>query len=138
LRVLLVDDSLLNVELFADVLEADGHTVVVERDGLAGRTRALSEPFDLILLDVQLPGMDGLSVCRDLRAAGISRPIVAVTASAMPEQIDRGLAAGFDAYLTKPLSPPALRSAVRGYEVRTEERGADAASSSAIGRPTDI
>ena len=115
MRVLLVDDNALNVELFSDVLEADGHDVVVERDGVAGRDRALAETFDLVILDIQLARMDGHEVCRSLRAAGITGPIVALTSSAMPEQVKRGTEAGFDEYLTKPISPQALRNAVRRY-----------------------
>jgi two-component system alkaline phosphatase synthesis response regulator PhoP len=115
LRLLLVDDNAMNVEFFADVLEGDGHELVIERDGPSGRERALREPFDLIILDIQLPGLDGMSLCRELRAAGISRPIVALSSAAMPEQIERGMAVGFDAYLTKPISPPALRAAVRRF-----------------------
>lgn len=115
MRILLVDDNALNVELFADSLESDDHEVVVERDGPSGRDRALRERFDLIVLDIQLPGMDGSTLCRGLRAAGVDRPIVALSSSAMPEQVGRGMAAGFDAYLTKPISPAALRAAVRRF-----------------------
>lgn len=115
MRVLVVDDNEMNVELFSDVLRSDGHEVVVERDGVGGRDRALGERFDLVILDIQMPRMDGHEVCRELRAAGISGPIVALTSSAMPEQVKRGAETGFDAYLTKPISPAALRSAVRQY-----------------------
>jgi len=115
LRILLVDDNALNLDLFSDILEGDGHEVVVERDGPRGRARALAEPFDLILLDVQLPGSDGITVCRDLRATGMERPIVALSSSALPEQVERGLAAGFDAYLTKPISPASFRAAIRRF-----------------------
>lgn len=113
MRVLLVDDNAMNIELFAASLESDGHEVIVERDGPSGRERALRETFDLVVLDIQLPGLDGYAVCRDLRAAGISGPIVALSSSAMAEQIERGRAAGFDDYLTKPISPNDLRAAVR-------------------------
>ncbi len=113
MRVLLVDDNALNVELFVDSLVADGHEVVVERDGVAGRDRALREPFDVVILDVQLPGMDGIAVCRALRIAGVHAPILALSSAAMADQVSRGLSAGFDAYLTKPISPKALREAVR-------------------------
>jgi DNA-binding response OmpR family regulator len=105
----------MNVELFSDVLESDGHEIVVERDGVAGRDRALAEKFDLVILDIQLPRMDGHEICRDLRAAGNTGPIVALTSSAMPDQVKRGTETGFDAYLTKPISPQALRKAVRAY-----------------------
>ena len=113
MRVLLVDDDRMNVELFVDSLAADGHEVTVERDGPAGRERALRESFDVLILDIQLPGMDGYAVCRDLRAAGVRSPILALSSAAMAENVSRGLAAGFDAYLTKPISPSALREAVR-------------------------
>jgi CheY-like chemotaxis protein len=113
MRVLLVDDNPMNVELFVASLTADGHEVAVECDGTAGRERALSEPFDVLILDIQLPGMDGNAVCRDLRAAGIRSPILALSSAAMADQVERGMASGFDRYLTKPISPAALRAAVR-------------------------
>lgn len=119
MRLLLVDDNAMNVELFVDILEGDGHHVSVERDGVSGRDRALRETFDLVVLDVQLPRLDGLSVCRELRGAGLTTPIVALSSSAMPDQIERGRNAGFDDYLTKPISPAALRDAVRRYAKTT-------------------
>lgn len=115
MRVLLVDDNAMNAELFTAVLETDGHEIVVERDGVDGRDRALAESFDLIILDIQMPRLGGHEVCRELRAAGNSGPIVALTSSAMPDQVKRGAETGFDAYLTKPISPAALRSAVREF-----------------------
>jgi DNA-binding response OmpR family regulator len=114
-RLLLVEDNAMNVELFTAALETDGHEVVVERDGRSGLARALAERFDLVILDVQLPGMDGVAVVRELRAADRRGPIVAVSSSAMADQVKRGLEAGFDAYLTKPISPAELRAAVRRY-----------------------
>ncbi|HEV2250943.1 MAG TPA: response regulator [Candidatus Limnocylindria bacterium] len=105
----------MNVELFVAALETDGHEVVVEYDGARAYARALAEPFDLLILDVQMPGMTGDAVCRALRKAGVVRPILAASALAMPEQIEHALAAGFDEYLTKPLSPLALRDAVRRH-----------------------
>jgi DNA-binding response OmpR family regulator len=113
MRVLLVDDNAMNVELFVDSLAADGHEVVVERDGIAGRDRALRERFDVVILDIQLPGIDGYSICTEMRAAGIRSPILALSSAAMADQVDRGRSVGFDRYLTKPISPSALREAVR-------------------------
>jgi len=115
LRILLVDDNSVNVELFRDVLESDGHAVTVERDGIAGQDRALAEPFDLFLLDIQLPGLDGYALCRALRASGVDRPIIAVSSAAMADDIRRGAEAGFDEYLTKPIAPVAIRAAVRRH-----------------------
>ena len=115
MRVLVVDDNAANVEYFVGALETAGHVVEVEVDGTAGRDRALREAFDLIILDIQLPGMSGDAVCRELRAAGLTSPIVALTSAAMPDQISRGTKAGFDAYLTKPISPAALRETARRF-----------------------
>ncbi|TME60349.1 MAG: response regulator, partial [Chloroflexi bacterium] len=76
----------MNVELFETALQTDGHEIVIERDGAAGEMRA-SDRFDLVLLDIQLPKMNGLDVCRSLRARGLRMPIVALSASVLPEEI---------------------------------------------------
>jgi CheY-like chemotaxis protein len=115
-RVLLAEDNPTNVELFVAALATDGHEVTVERDGLSARERALRETFDLIVLDIQMPLLDGYAVCGELRAAGVRGPIIALSASAMQSDIDHGRAIGFDAYLTKPIRPARLRAAVRGFE----------------------
>jgi CheY-like chemotaxis protein len=86
---------------------------VIERDGLAGQERASAEFFDLILLDIQLPTRDGLEVCRELRRRGVRTPIYALSASVLPEQVARTSAAGFDLFLSKPITPNDLRGAVR-------------------------
>jgi CheY-like chemotaxis protein len=112
LRILLVEDDPMNVELFVSALETDSYEVVVERDGVAGEQRA-SERFDLILLDIQLPKRSGLEVCRNLRARGLRGPIVALSASVLPEEVARTTSAGFDLFLSKPISPRDLRAAVR-------------------------
>jgi CheY-like chemotaxis protein len=112
LRILLVEDDPMNVELFESALGSDGHEVVIERDGPAGEQRA-SDAFDLILLDIQLPKKNGLEVCRSLRARGLRIPIVALSASVLPEEVARTTAAGFDVFLSKPISPRDLRAAVR-------------------------
>jgi CheY-like chemotaxis protein len=102
----------MNVDLFESALESDGHVVVTERDGAAGEQRA-SERFDLILLDIKLPKKNGLEVCRSLRARGLRIPIAALSASVLPEEIARTTAAGFDLFLSKPISPRDLRAAVQ-------------------------
>jgi CheY-like chemotaxis protein len=112
LRILLVEDDPMNVELFESALESDGHDVVTERDGVAGEERA-SEPFDLILLDIKLPKKSGLDVCRSLRARGLRIPVFALSASVLAEEVARTKAAGFDVFLSKPISPRDLREAVR-------------------------
>lgn len=115
MRILLVEDNELSRELFTDVLEGDGHDVAAACDGISGRELGLARVFDLILLDLHLPGTPGDQVCRDLRAHGVSAPIVAISASAMPEEIARAMPAGFTAYLTKPITPSGLREAIRRY-----------------------
>ncbi len=115
MNLLLVEDDPLNVEFFMEVLQRDGHTVTVERDGIAGRDRALAEVYDLVILDMQLPGMPGNLICQQIREAGIDRPVVALSASALPGQVHSGMSAGFNAYLTKPISPVDLRAAVREW-----------------------
>ena len=112
MRILLIEDDPMNVELFESALESDGHEIVTERDGAAGEQRA-SDRFDVILLDIQLPKKSGLEVCKSLRARGLRMPIVALSASVLPEEIARTKAAGFDIFLSKPISPRDLRNAVR-------------------------
>jgi CheY-like chemotaxis protein len=122
LRILLIEDDPMNVELFESTLEADGHEIVTERDGVAGEERA-TDTFDLILLDIQLPKKNGLDVCRSLRARGLRLPIVALSASVLPEEIARTKSAGFDLFLSKPISPRDLRNAVRRFGVTRPASG---------------
>jgi CheY-like chemotaxis protein len=112
MRILLVEDDPKNVELFQAALD-DEHEVIVERDGVAGQERALAEVFDLILLDIQLPERNGIEVCRQLRASGLHTPIAALSASVLPAEVARTEEAGFSRFLAKPISPLALRVAVR-------------------------
>jgi len=112
MRILLVEDDPKNVELFQAALE-DEYEVIVERDGVAGQQRALAEPFDLILLDIQLPKRSGIEVCRSLRASGLRMPIVALSASVLPDEVARTKDVNFSRFLSKPISPAALRAAVR-------------------------
>lgn len=116
MRLLLAEDNATNVELFLAALETDGHEVTVERDGLSARERALNETFDLIVLDIQMPRLDGYTLCAELRAAGIQGPIIALSALALPSDVARGTTAAFDAYLTKPIRPADLRAAVRRFQ----------------------
>jgi CheY-like chemotaxis protein len=116
MRILLVEDDPKNVELFQAALE-EHHEVVIERDGVAGRERAIAEPFDLILLDIQLPKMNGIDVCRSLRASGLRVPIVALSASVLPDEVARIKGAEFSRFLSKPISPPSLRAAVHDFDV---------------------
>lgn len=111
-RILVVDDNPLNLKLMRDILVFQGYDVVEARTGEDGVALARSSDPDLVLMDLQLPGIDGYEALRRLRAdLGIlDLPVVAVTAFAMEEDRQRALAAGFDAYLAKPISIRALPS----------------------------
>ena len=116
MRILLIEDDALNIELFEATLESDGHAVAVERDGIAGESRGRRESFDLILLDIKLPLRTGLDVCRSLRMAGLSTPIIALSASVLQAEVAYAIEAGFTQFLAKPVSPAALRIAVRAHD----------------------
>lgn len=115
MRILLIEDDSLNANFFRAVLEHDGHTVAHESSGILGQARAQAESFDLVLCDIDLPGQDGISICRRLRATGFVGKLVALTIHS--DEPDRALAreAGFDSFLSKPISPSALRAAVRAH-----------------------
>ena len=103
-RILIVDDDLLTAELEKDYLELSGFEVVIESNGKDGLEQALNGDFNLIILDIVLPGIDGFEICKRVRAAS-EIPILIV--SARNEDIDkiRGLGTGADDYVTKPFSP---------------------------------
>jgi CheY-like chemotaxis protein len=107
LRILVIEDNPTNLDLMTYLLKAFGHTVSAARAGEEGVRLALEEPFDLILCDIGLPGIDGLEVARRIRQApALARvPLIAVTASAMVGDREHVLAAGFDAYISKPITP---------------------------------
>jgi CheY-like chemotaxis protein len=108
--VLVVEDNALNRKLVRDVLGHAGYRVLEAGDAERGIELARAEAPDLILMDVQLPGIDGVEALRRLRGddATSSIPVAALTALAMKEDRARFLAAGFDGYLEKPVSVPAL------------------------------
>ena len=108
--VLVVEDNALNLKLVRDVLGHAGYRVLEAGDAERAIELARAEAPDLILMDVQLPGIDGVEALHRLRADAVtaSIPVVALTALAMKEDRARFLAAGFDGYLEKPVSVPAL------------------------------
>ncbi len=116
-RVLVIEDNALNLKLVRDVLQHAGYDVVEAATGELGVASAASEPPDLVLLDLQLPGIDGHETLRRLRSGVISDrvPVVAVTALAMAEDRDRAQRAGFDGYLEKPISPRSLPAQVERF-----------------------
>ena len=112
--VLVVEDNALNLKLVRDVLGHAGYRVLEAGDAERGIALAREEAPDLILMDVQLPGIDGVEALGRLRAdaSTASIPVVALTALAMKEDRERFLSAGFDGYLEKPVSVPDLSGQV--------------------------
>jgi len=115
--VLVVEDNALNRKLIRDVLEHAGFTVLIATSGEEGVDVATRGGLDLVLMDLQLPGIDGTEAMRRIRAHPRSRglPVVAVTAFAMPADREQGASAGFDGYIEKPISTRALPDVIRRY-----------------------
>ena len=112
-RILLVDDEQPIQTLLSFPLQRDGYEVVQASDGREALARFAEQTFDLVVLDVMLPKMDGLEVCKRLRAKGSTVPIIMLTAKS--EEIDKvlGLELGADDYITKPFSMREFRSRVK-------------------------
>ena len=113
-KILVIEDDEAIAELERDYLEMGGHSARIEADGRHGLTLALSDAYDLVLLDVMLPGMDGLEVCRTLRGAS-DIPILMVTARATDIDAVRALGLGADDYVRKPFSPGELVARVDAH-----------------------
>ncbi len=113
MRILLVEDDRDVAEYIRRELEEEGHAVSVCHDGGAGLRAAERVAFDIIVLDIMLPVMDGLQVTRRLRRQGVQTPILLLTARDSPEEIVRGLDSGADDYLTKPFSFDVLLARIR-------------------------
>ena len=96
-----------------DDLKLEGYEVEVVADGETAGRRAREKPFDLILLDVMLPGKDGFAVCRELRRTGLQTPIIMLTAKTREAEKVLGLELGADDYITKPFSPLELRARIK-------------------------
>jgi CheY-like chemotaxis protein len=118
MRILVIEDDRPTIELLERVLEDDGHAVVGERTGTSGRERAMAEPWDLIISDIGLPDMNGFTLARQLRHAGIDIPMIALSGFATDEDRKLGLGSGFDAYLTKPIKASTLREEIRVQAAR--------------------
>jgi DNA-binding response OmpR family regulator len=113
MRILVVEDEAALREGLADLLAGDGHEVTAVGDGVAGAATGLAHAFDLIVLDLMLPRLDGIAVCRRLRAARPGVPILLLTARGSEDDKVRGLGEGADDYVTKPFSARELLARVR-------------------------
>jgi len=122
--VLLVEDNPRNVKLVRDVLEFAGFTVVIADSGEDGVALATSTLPDLILMDIQLPGIDGYAALEQIRGNGATThiPVIALTAFAMDGDRDRVLSSGFDGYMEKPISVRDFPTEVRRHLQEAQRR----------------
>ena len=123
-RILLVEDEPGLVLTLSDLLRAEGYDVESAGDGPSGLARAAAGPFDLLILDVMLPGMSGLDVCKELRRQGKDVAVLMLTAKSQLTDRVVGLKLGADDYLTKPFEPPELMARIEALlrRVRKENR----------------
>ena len=116
-NILIIEDEQSIAELEKDYLEMNGFEILVCNDGLSGEETALSGDFDLVILDLMLPGIDGYEVCRRIREV---KDIPIIMVSAKKEDLDKiyGLGMGADDYMTKPFSPSELVARVKAHMTR--------------------
>jgi DNA-binding response OmpR family regulator len=134
-RVLLVEDEAHLAKGIEFNLGLEGYEVEVVGDGLQAEallTGAGARPFDLVVLDIMLPGLDGLSLAQRMRAAGNYTPVLVLTAKSLPEDIVQGLSAGADDYLAKPFDLPVLLARVKGLLRRRDWTRGDGSPSESV------
>lgn len=125
-RILVVEDDPATADLVALYLRHEGHRVEIEHTGTEGLRRATTESFDAFILDVMLPGTDGLSLCRRIRDAG-SAPVLLLTARSLEDERVEGFEVGADDYVTKPFSLRELVARVHALLRRAPPGGSDPA-----------
>jgi len=118
MKILVVEDDPMLREGLVDLLTGAGHEVVAVADGPRGVEAGRDQPFDLVLLDLMLPKLDGIEVCRRLRTARPAVPIVMLTARGAEEEKVKGLKAGADDYVTKPFGVKELLARIEAIERR--------------------
>ena len=130
-KILIVEDEEAIADLEKDYLELSGFEVEVANDGETGLEKALNEDFNLLILDLMLPGVDGFEICRQVRDSK-NTPIIMV--SAKKDDIDkiRGLGLGADDYMTKPFSPSELVARVKAHLARYERLVGSAAEANKV------
>jgi DNA-binding response OmpR family regulator len=119
-RILIVEDEPSIALALEDDLRREGYATLVVADGDTAIREATSQAFDLVLLDVMLPGKDGFDVCREVRRAGVRTPIVLLTAKTQEAEKVLGLDSGADDYITKPYSARELRARVKAHLRRND------------------
>jgi len=125
MRILIVEDEEHLARLVAEVLGREGYAAEVVGDGRTALARALTEDFDLLVLDWMLPDLDGVQVVKRLRAADVGVPVLMLTARSQIEDRVEGLDAGADDYLPKPFAFPELLARVRALARRPPEKGGE-------------
>lgn len=127
MRLLIVEDEVRLADTLRQLLYRQGYTADVCHDGVSGLDNALTGIYDLVMLDVMLPGMNGFQVAQKLRAANVSTPVLMLTAKSSLDDRVHGLDCGADYYLTKPFEPEELLACVRsllrrgGGDARTDD-----------------
>ncbi len=114
-RILIVDDNAQNLYIARFLLEHAGFEVAEAYSGMACLDLCEHQAFDLILMDIQMPGMDGLQTMQALRDRGVNTPVVALTAKAMAGDREAILSAGAQGYIAKPFEPAEFAAQVAGY-----------------------
>jgi two-component system cell cycle response regulator DivK len=127
-KILIIEDNAMNMKLTTLLLHSAGHTVLCAVDAETGLALARADSIDLILMDIQLPGMDGLAAAALLKRdpATVAIPIIALTALAMKEDQEKARVAGCDAYIAKPLRYQELYSAIDALLVKRQLQAASA------------
>lgn len=121
MRILIIEDEVRLAATLADLMDLNGYTADTCHDGEAGLDNALTGIYDLLILDVMLPKLDGFTVLRRLRAAGLSTPVLMLTARSEVADRVAGLDGGADYYLTKPFEPKELLACIRALTRRQPE-----------------
>jgi two-component system, sensor histidine kinase and response regulator len=141
LHILVAEDNAVNQQIARRLLEKRGHTVVLVGDGRAAVDRLEHESFDLVLMDVQMPVMDGVEATAAIRARELQTgdwlPIVAMTAHAMKGDREKYLAAGMDGYISKPVQKQALWDVAEEFGAQKRLRSAHAGETSCSSSPED-
>jgi two-component system cell cycle response regulator DivK len=116
-RILVIEDNEANMYLIKFMLEKSGYDVIEAREGTVGVEMAVKEKPDLILMDIQLPDIDGLEATKRIRASGADSeiPIIALTSFAMAGDRERALAAGCTGYIEKPINPETFMAEIEKY-----------------------
>ena len=115
IKILVIEDNENNLYLIRFILQKSGFEVLDAKNGLDGVEAAVKNDVDLVIMDIQLPDIDGLEATRRIRAAGVTLPIVALTSYALPGDKEKALEAGCTGYLTKPINPETVVTEIKSY-----------------------